>query len=127
MAARLPKKARYITFPNQCLASENFGSLSPHAVKLLMDLAAKYQGFNNGDLNMVWPEMKARGWNSKTTLYKYRDELIEKGWLIQTRQGWNNRCALYGITFMKLGDFGGNKLDVPDRTIASNEWKKWTP
>ena len=125
MAAQKPKTARFITIPNRCLASENFASLSPYAVKLLMDFASKFTGFNNGDINMVWPEMQARGWNSKGTLYKSRDELIEKGWVTQTRQGWNNRCSLYGITFLKIGDFGGKKLDVPDNSAPSDDWIKW--
>ena len=125
MATRSPKSERFITIPNRCLDSENFASLSPHAVKLFMDFASKFTGFNNGDINMVWPEMRKRGWKSKETLYKSRDELIKKGWVIQTRQGWNNHCSLYGITFLKLGDFGGKKLDIRDNTPASNDWTKW--
>ncbi len=117
---------RYINIPNQCLISENFASLSPYACKLLLDFAAKFTGFNNGDLNMVWPEMEQRGWKSKTTLYKYRDELIARGWLIQTRQGWNNRCSLYAISFLPIGDCG-LKLDVRPTVQAPNDWKKWSP
>ena len=60
-----PRKRRYITLPNQCISSENFASLSPHANKLFLDLAAKCYGYNNGDMNMVWPEMKERDWSMK--------------------------------------------------------------
>lgn len=128
MSRPRPKRERYITFPNKCLVSDNFASLSPFATKLIFDFAAKCYGYNNGDLNMVWPEMKARGWRSKDTLYKARDEIVEKGWIIQTRQGWNNRCALYGFTFLSIGEFGGRKLDlVKEGTPATNAWQLWKP
>ena len=127
MAKRAPKKDRYIMLPNRCLASENFASLSAIANKLFLDFAAKCYKYNNGDLNMVWPEMQARGWKSKGTLYAAKDELIHKGWIIQTRQGWNNRCALYGFTFMPIGDFGGKKLDIDEGTSETNDWKLWKP
>ena len=120
------RKQKYITLPNQCIASENFASLSPHANKLFLDLAAKCYGYNNGDMNMVWPEMQKRGWKSKDTWNKARKELLAKGWIIKTRQGWNNRCSLYGFTFMPIGEFGG-KLDVKEGGLATNEWKEWQP
>ncbi len=122
---RKPRKQKYITIPNQCLASENFASLTPKACKLFLDLAAKCYSYNNGDINMVWPEMKERGWKSKDTWNKARIELIEKGWIVKTRQGWNNRCSLYGFTFMPIGEFGGKKLDVKEGGLVTNEWKKW--
>ena len=120
------RKERYITLPNQCLASDNFASLSAHANKLFLDLAAKCYGYNNGDLNMVWPDMQKRGWKSKETWNKARIELLDKGWIVKTRQGWNNRCSLYGFTFMKMGEFNG-KLDCAEGRLATNDWKKWRP
>ena len=71
---------------------------------------------------MVWPEALQRGWKSKATLYKARDELVQKGWIVQTRQGWNNRCTLYGFTFLKFGEFI-NKLDCLSGSLPTNEWK----
>ena len=122
MASRKPNMGRYITIPNQCLISKNFASLSPHANKLFMDFASKYTGFNNGDLNMVWSEAIKRGWKSKATLYSARDELVQKGWIVQTRQGWNNRCSLYGFTFLKMGEFIG-KLECRNGSLPTNEWQ----
>ena len=123
---RKPRKQKYITLPNQCISSENFASLSSHANKLFLDLAAKCYGYNNGDMNMVWPEMRERGWKSKETWNNARKELLDKGWIVKTRQGWNNRCSLYGFTFMPIGEFGG-KLDVTEGGLATNEWKEWQP
>ena len=91
MAQRTSRKGRFITIPNQCLVSENFATLTPYATKLFMDLASNCFGYNNGDMNMVWPEMQRRGWKSKETWNNARKELMERGWIIKTRQGWNNR------------------------------------
>ena len=120
------RKERYIVLPNQCIASDNFASMSPHANKLFLDLASQYTGYNNGDLNMVWPDMQKRGWKSKETWNNARIELLDRGWIVKTRQGWNNRCSLYGFTFIKMGEFNG-KLDCADGRLATNDWKKWTP
>jgi hypothetical protein len=119
-------KQKYIYVSNSMLKSKALASLSPHACKLFLDLAAKNWTYNNGDMNMVWPEMKARGWKSPTTLYNARDELAEKGFLITTRQGHSNRCSLYAFTFQDVGEFGGNKLDFHEGANATNAWKKWT-
>jgi len=117
-------KAKYIYLPNTMLKSEALATLSPHACKLFLDFAAKNWTYNNGDMNMVWPEMEVRGWKSPTTLYKARDELIGKGLLIQTRQGHSNRCSLYAFTFQNVGEFGG-KLECHEGSTAKNGWTKW--
>jgi hypothetical protein len=120
------KTAYFIQIPNRCLISENFKSLSPFACKLLLDAASQFKGYNNGDLCISWSVMKNRGWRSAATLDKARKELVEKGWLILTRQGGRNRCSLYAISFHKIGNFG-SKLDVAPTQQAPNDWLKWKP
>jgi len=124
--AKKSGKARYLYLANTMLKSQAFSSLSPHACKLFLDLAAKNWNFNNGDMNMVWPEMQKRGWRSPTTLNRARKELIAKGILIMTRQGHNNRCSLYAFTFQDVGEFNG-KLDFSEAARATNAWMKWQP
>lgn len=120
------KKSYYITIPNQCLASENFTSLSTKACKLFLDMAAQCKGYNNGDLCMTWSIMKKRGWKSQDTLARAKKELLDKGWLILTRQGGRNRCSLFAFSFIKIGDFG-SKLDIEPTSIPPNDWQKWNP
>ena len=120
------KKSYYITIPNQCLSSENFASLSTIACKLFLDVAAQFKGYNNGDLCVTWSIMKKRGWKSQGTLARAKRELLDKGWLILTRQGGRNRCSLFAFSFVKIGDFG-SKLDVGPTRTAPDDWKKWTP
>ena len=40
----------FVALPYSVLNSPLFTSLSPHALKLMLDLAAQYRGDNNGDL-----------------------------------------------------------------------------
>ena len=119
-------KSFYITIPNQCLISENFASLSTKACKLFLDMAAQCKGYNNGDLCLTWSVMRKRGWKSQDTLNKAKDELLKKGWLIQTRYGGRNRCALFAFSFIKIGDLG-SKLDVGPTQVPPNDWRKWNP
>ncbi len=126
LASGRSKYSCYITIPNQCLGSENFASLSTIACKLFLDVAAQFKGYNNGDLCVTWSIMKKRGWKSQETLARAKKELLDKGWLILTRQGGRNRCSLFAFSFIKIGDFG-SKLDIGPTQIAPNDWKKWTP
>lgn len=70
--------------------------------------------------------MQGKGWRSKDQLSKARRELLEKGFIVQTRQGWNNHCSLYGVTFQAIDDCGG-KLDIPQTTTAYGWWKDGSP
>jgi hypothetical protein len=82
---------------------EAFVALSPHAVKLLIDVAAQYRGDNNGDLSLAWKLMKPRGWRSEATLHKVKRELLEAGFLYETRKGQRpNLCSLFALTWHPL-------------------------
>lgn len=117
------ESASFLNIPHQCLRHENFISLSPKAIKLLIDLLLQYRGKNNGDLSCTWKIMKERGWNSKATLSEARKELLEKGWIILTRQGDRNLCSLYAVSFRAI-DECGDKLDISPTITAPNTWKK---
>lgn len=104
----------------------NYSSLSPRAVKLFYDLCGQYKGDNNGDFTMAWSIMQAKGWNSKDQLNKARLELLEKGFIVQTRQGWNNHCSLYGVTLWQINECGG-KLDMSPTRTPLGWWKDGKP
>jgi hypothetical protein len=91
-----------------------------------MDVSSQFKLYNNGDLCATWSAMQLRGWRSPSTLHKAREELVEKGWLVLTRQGGRNKCNLYAISIYPIGDFG-SKLDIGPTKVAPNDWKKWVP
>ena len=80
-----------------------FTALSPHACKLLLELASQYRGDNNGNLMVAWSIMSKRGWNSRTTLWRCKSELIEAGVIYVTRKGhMPSTCELLALTWFAL-------------------------
>jgi hypothetical protein len=95
----------FVWVPYSVLNSPLFLALSPHAVKLLLDVAAQYKGNNNGDLCIAWKLMKPRGWRSEATLHKVKRELLDAGFLYETRKGQRpNLCSLFALTWPVFDD-----------------------
>ena len=120
MAKKISKRARitgkgesgaFIMLRKDVLASANYLRLSPHAVKLFLDLYGQYNGFNNGDFCAAWKLMRPRGWRSKATLHKSLRELLWYEVIVLTRQGGKNLCSLYGVTFNQIDECKG-KLNI---------------
>ena len=109
--------------PHSILEHENYAQLSNKAVKLLIDLFGQYYGNNNGDFTAAFSVMKKRGWKSKDTLNRARHELLDTGFIQQTRQGGRHCCSLYAVTWLAIDDCNG-KLDVAPTRVGSGSWKK---
>jgi hypothetical protein len=116
-------KGNWLGLPMQVITSDAYNQLGAWSVKLLVDVAKQYNGFNNGDLNAVWSIFKEQGWHSKGTLSRAIKELIDKGFIELTRQGGKNRCSLYAVTWESIDECKG-KLDVRKTRVASNLWKE---
>ena len=83
--------------------SPAFVGLSPHACKLLLELAGQYRGNNNGNLTVAWSVVSKRGWRSKTTLWRCKAELIKAGFVYVTRKGhMPSTCELLALTWFPL-------------------------
>ncbi len=115
-------KGSFISVPHTILEHDNYASLSARAVKLLIDLFAQYRGSNNGDLAAAWKLMQKRGWRSKETLHRAKRELLEKGFIVTTRQGGRHVCSLFAVTWLAIDECGG-KLDIAPTRVASGYWK----
>jgi len=95
-------KGGYFHLPHKISNQENIAKMSHKAKALLVDLGAQYKGYNNGDLSIVWQFMEKRGWRSKGTLYKARDELLENGLIAFTQHGDKKRPTLYALTWREI-------------------------
>lgn len=113
----------FAKLPHAYFQSPEFAELLPRAVKALIDLYCQFRGNNNGDLCAAFSVMRLRGWRSKDQLAKAIKELIEKGWLMVTRQGGRNMATLYAVTFMPINECGG-KLDVKATATPPHLWKR---
>jgi hypothetical protein len=114
--------AKFFQLRIDIITHENFHSLSPKAIKLFVEFASQYNGFNNGDYCATWNMMEMRGWKSRDTLYKAIRELIDNGFVIVTRQGGKNKCSLYAFTFIAIDECGG-KLDIRSTNTPPGGWR----
>jgi len=89
--------------------SPEFGSLSAWACKLLLELARPYR------------PGRERGWNSKSTVVAAKRELLESGWIIETRKGTNNVCSLYALTYYAIDE--SDKHLEPPTTTPPHLWR----
>lgn len=112
----------FFRIPVAVLDSPAYCGLTFKARALLFDLGAQYRGNNNGDLAAPWSWMKLRGWRSKDTLERARDELLAAGMIELTRQGGLHCPNLYAVTWLEINECG-SKLDVKASPVASNRWR----
>jgi hypothetical protein len=117
----------FIAIPHAVVNHDNYRSLKPRSVKLLIDLCNQIKrgpnGYsNNGDLTTAWSVISKSGWTSRDQLHKAQVELEEKGFIVKTRQGGRVLCNLYAVTFYAIDECGG-KLDVAPTAAAPGNWK----
>ena len=112
----------FVALQHNILEHEQYAMLPMRAVKLLIDIYAQYRGSNNGDLCATWSMMKKRGWKSQDTLSKALSDLINRGWLVLTRQGGRHQASLYAVTFKGIDECDG-KLDRAANPAPLNYWK----
>lgn len=106
---------RFAGIPHAVMDSPDYKELKGSAVKLLVELARQYNGYNNGDLTVALSILKSRGFTSSDTISKARDELVRAGMIVETRQGRflnpGGRCALYALTWKPMDECAGKDLD----------------
>lgn len=105
----------FSAWPHDCHESDNYKRLSLVARALLMEFLGQLRRANNGDLCCAVGLLKPRGWKSRTTIERARQELEKTGWIIRTRQGGRNRPNLYAVTWLSIEACNG-KLEVPAGT-----------
>ena len=129
MAKYIPKgeAGSYVSMFQCVIRSKAYTSLSAHAVKLLYDLLAQYNGNNNGDLSAPFSTMsRDRNWRSKGTLNRAIKELLEAELIEVSRQGGRHKCSLYAVTFYAVDECKG-KLDIKSTLSPKSSWRKKDP
>lgn len=117
------EQGTFILLPKSILESAEYAALTAHEVKLLLDLFVQYNGRNNGDFHCAWSLMQKRGWHSQDTLNRALRGLIEKGFVMKTRQGGKHKCSLYAVTWKEINDCDG-KLEVRPTQVPPATWRK---
>ena len=130
--------------PLRFLQSRACAELSPHALKLFIDLMSmlKPNAGQNGD---IWPSAEAltvRGWASEATRTAAMRELREAGLVVSTRRRRGRKCELVALTLWPLAcdhkkldhirvhhqttDYRGanDQLLAPPTTERPAQWRK---
>ena len=111
--------------PRMVMDNPDYLNLSGNAVKLLNELCRQYRGNNNGDLTVAYSLMKKRGFNSKGTITRSKDELLKAKMIIETRSGrFTNPggvCALYALSWQPIDDCN-NKLEMTSTTTPPRKF-----
>lgn len=109
----------FAAIPRNVIDSDSYRSLSGTAVKLLVELAYQFKGRNNGDLTVAYSILRNRGFNSKTTITKVTNELIEANLIVRTRLGQfmnpGDKTSLYGLTWLPIDECEGKHLNIEPR------------
>jgi len=107
----------YFMIDHKLYLHPSYLSLSHMGIHLLVDMFFLYNGFNNGDISIVFNDMKKRAWKSSGSLDKAKNELLERGLIYLTRRGKKyGDCALYALSWIPL-DECKNKLET-DKKIG---------
>ena len=113
--------SQFLMLPHNVLNHPKYVSLSPRAVKLLLDITVQYNGRNNGDLCAPLSLMNLRGWNSSDQLHKAKKELVSNEDILVSRQGGLNKASLYAVTWVPVDECNG-KLDIAATKTAPVRW-----
>ncbi len=112
----------YTALPHALLDSVAFMGASHTARSLLYELLRQHNGRNNGHLQLSSTWLKKRGWTSNDVLHRAKLEFIERGLIIQTRQGGLNAGAnLYAVTWLPISNFVG--LDIKPKDYHPGKWR----
>jgi len=104
----------FLSLPRRLLLSSDFAALSSTAKALLLDIAARFTGKNNGSITVPFVAMQERGWRSTATVQKGLKQLIAAGFLKVTRKGGSHRCTTYRLPWLQ------NHQATPTRLSTRN-------
>lgn len=114
-------KGSYTALPHAVLDCTALMGASHAARSLLLELMRQHNGSNNGHFQLTTSWLKKRGWASVDGIRKARDELLERGLIIQTRKGGLNMGAdQYALTWLPIDSFKG--LEVTANTYYPGKW-----
>ena len=122
--ARRNKQARletisggYGAIPWTVIDSVSFKGASDKAKALLFALMRQHSGSNNGRLHLAKKWLYNQGWTCDENNRKARNELIERGLIVQTKWGGLNMGAdLFALTWHDISNYVS--LDISAKSYA---------
>jgi len=125
------EKKSFAGIPRRVIDSAAYKSLDGNAVKLLVNIAYFYNGKNNGNISITMSLLKP-WFNSNTTLYRARDQLYEKGFIVINSFGGRSMNGkklphLYALTWAPVDQVEDKTFNVrifhyKSSNISLNYW-----
>ena len=106
----------FTRLPHFTAQSPAFRSLSGPAVKIWVELHARFRGHNNGRLSLSYQHAADLLGMSKSTVARAFRELISKGFIRLARPGhwYGRRAAEWTLTDQRFQD-----------ALPTNDWQNW--
>jgi hypothetical protein len=118
--------------PEEMLNGVAYNALPDFARTVLTAMAARYQGYNNGNLSLPVSEAKTLGVSQAWKLYAGLNLLKLADLIVCTRQGLLTKgtklCSLYAVTWRGIDPSpDGVSYDAGTRVclIPAHEWVRW--
>ena len=127
--ARKSKKSRpeiisggYGAIPWRVIDSASFKGATDKAKALLFALMRQHDGFNNGHLHLAKRWLYNQGWTCHENNSKARNELIDRGLVVQTKWGGLNMGPdLFALTWYDISNYVG--LDITSKSYAKGAYQ----
>ncbi|MES2367273.1 MAG: hypothetical protein V4563_15455 [Pseudomonadota bacterium] len=101
--------------PHNMQDSVAFTGASYPAKSLLLELVRQLNGRNNGHLQLSTQWLATRGWKSRDVILRARRQLVERGLIVQTKQGGlNGGASQYAVTWLAISNFVGLDITAMD-------------
>lgn len=115
-------RGTYSAMPHAVMDSPAYTGASVTAKALLCELIRQHNGANNGRLHLSREWLSTRGWRSRSIVDKARAELIERGLIIQTKQGGMGiGASWYALTWLQITNHVG--LETAPNTYHPGGWQ----
>ena len=113
---RSKKGGQFVPVPYPMAESAAWRSLTGAAVKVYVELRRRFNGGNNGKLSLSLMEAASLLRLSKSTVGRALDQLVERGFIVKTREGhwYGRKAAEYAVTDRPL-----------DGHPPTNAWQNW--
>lgn len=112
----------YTPLPHAVLDSVAFMGATATAKGLLFELLRQHNGSNNGRFQLTGQWLAKRGWRSPEVVLRARRQLIERGLIVQTRQGGlNHGASQFGVTWLPITNYIG--LEITARDYHPGAWR----
>lgn len=113
--------APYCSIPWSVMDSRAYQGATPTAKALLFEVLRQHSGDDNGHMHITHKWLSPRGWGSKETVERARDELLKRGLIVQTKQGGLFiGASLYAVTWLPISNHVG--LETSPNTYHPGLW-----